>query len=92
MTIAQYYKLQIQGPELCQPGALVYENNDSDCAIGFIYKLAGDIAEVVLFRPLDITCYVEIMELPHDWTDMLNELMTRASPDIQNMWTRLVHQ
>jgi hypothetical protein len=78
--IGQHYSIRSPDGDTAPIGAFVYKSNSDDELIGFVYDSYGDIAEMVLFEP---------MELPKNYIEMLYDAIAlRASEDIKQMWAK----
>jgi hypothetical protein len=88
--ITQYYSIIASEPDIIAPGQFVFHNNESDEMCGFIYKVTGPVAEIVLFEPSEIADNIplEILELPKHWSEMLRDIKDIISPGMRDEWAR----
>ncbi len=95
---AQHYSIRLQNPNdayQARPGQFVFDGNDNDDVIGFIYRVDGDVIEVVFFEPRSIPPVVKpikIFLMPDQdaWLDMLHEILVTAEENIQWAWCDLL--
>lgn len=91
--VGQYYAIEIEYPHEAAPGQLVFPSNGEEMAIGFIYQVEGDSAEIVLFEPGELPERARPLEMAKDYMEMLGEVLTsKASPSVVAMWREMVSQ
>ena len=90
--IGQHYSVVVADPDKMLPGHLVYPGNDSDEVIGFIYCVHENVAEIVLFEPvnLDGIEYVKLFEMDQSALIMLESALSRTHPDVVDMWRSFI--
>lgn len=88
--IGQHYSIRSPDGDTAPIGAFVYKSNSDDELIGFVYDSYGDIAEMVLFEPMELPKnYIECFEMTSTYTEMLYDAIAlRASEDIKQMWAK----
>lgn len=88
--IGQYYTVRSLIGDTAPPGSFVFKSNSDDELIGFVYDSYGDIAEMVLFEPMELPDnYIECFEMPCDYTEMLMDVIgNRACDEVKEMWKR----
>lgn len=87
---AQHYSIKCQEPDKVAEGQFVHTNNEDEVIRGFIYRVDGDVIEIVLFEPADISpakpIRIFMMPDPDAWLDMLHEVLVSAEENIQWAW------
>lgn len=86
--IGQYYSIKSPTGEIGVEGAFVFRSNSDDELIGFVYRVDGVVAEIVLFEPMELPDnFIECKEMPSDYTEMLKDVIgNRACDEIKKMW------
>lgn len=88
---AQHYSIKCQSPDEVKPGQFVHTNNEDEVIRGFIYRVDGDVIEIVLFEPGELPPQAKpirifLMPDPDAWIDMLHEVLVTAEENIQWAW------
>jgi hypothetical protein len=86
--IGQYYSIKSPTGEIGVEGAFVFSSKSEDELIGFVYRVHGLVAEIVLFEPQELPeNIIECKEMPCDYTEMLMDVIgNRACDEIKQMW------
>jgi hypothetical protein len=90
----QYYSIRAAEIDKTLPGQLVYKNNSSDAAIGFIYGVntVNEEIEIVLFEPKELPNNATVLKMSEDWTKMLYKVLLESDVEIQNMWREIIKE
>jgi hypothetical protein len=88
----QYYSIRAAEIDKTLPGQLVYKDNSSDEAAGFIYDVntVNEEIEIVLFEPTELPNNATVLKMSEDWTKMLYKVLLEADIEIKSMWKELI--
>lgn len=96
--LTQHYKLLGVGydsnPDI-KPAQWVFESNDSDTIIGFIFKVNQETSDVVLFEQQDSSVYnivnINSYLTPREVATLLRQAI-KDNPAMQEHWEKLFRE
>lgn len=94
---AQHYSVRVSEFDASRAriGQFVYTDDADDIVRGFVYRVNGNLIELVLFEPTVLSptttpVTIFLMPDPDTWCDMLHEVIVTAEENIQWAWCELL--